>query len=321
MNKEFRKIYRKIKEYNTIVIARHVGPDPDALSSQIGLRDAIKNKFPKKNVYAVGATASTFKYIGLLDKFTEDMYENSLLIVVDTPDAKRVDGVIPKKFEYAIKIDHHPFVEEFCDIEYIDDTSSSAAQLVVEFINKTPLKMTKEVAEKLFIGIVADTNRFLFKYTTPKTFKLVSDLIKKTNIEFTDLYEKLYLRPIREIRFQGYISDNIIVTENGFGYIKLTDKDIKKYNVDAGTAGNMVSNFNYIEEVYAWAVFTEDLALGQIRGSIRSRGPIINETASHFGGGGHIFASGVRLNDFDEVDKLVEELDQVCKKYKEEKDV
>ena len=83
----------------------------------------------------------------------------------------------------------------------------------------------------------------------------------------------------------------------------------------------MVSNFNYIEEVYAWAVFTEDLALGQIRGSIRSRGPIINETASHFGGGGHIFASGVRLNDFDEVDKLVEELDEVCKKYKEEKDV
>src|SRR5574344_174263 len=317
MNMSFHKIYRKIKKYNTIVIARHIGPDPDALSSQLGLRDAIKNKFPKKNVYAVGATASTFKYIGTLDKFSEDMYDNSMLIVLDTPDSKRVDGVIPKKFDYAIKIDHHPFVEEFCNIELIDDTSCSAAQLVIELIKNTPLRMTREIAEKLFIGVVADTNRFLFKYTTPKTFKLISRLIKETKIDFTDLYEKLYLRPIKEVRFQGYISDNITVTENGFGYIKLTDKDIKKYNVDAATAGNMVSNFNYIDDVYAWAVFTEDLAIDQIRGSIRSRGPIINETASHFGGGGHIFASGVRLKDFDEVDELVKELDDVCKEYKE----
>lgn len=318
MNKKFRQIYRKIKKYNTIVIARHIGPDPDALSSQIGLRDAIKNKFPKKNVYAVGATASTFKYLGLLDKFTEEMYENSLLIVVDTPDAKRVDGVIPKRFECSVKIDHHPFVEEFCDIEHIDDTASSAAQLVIEFINKTPLKMTKEVAEKLFIGVIADTNRFLFKYTTPKTFMLISDLIRQTKIDFTDLYEKLYLRPIKEVRFQGYISDNMVVTENGFGYIKLSDQDIKKYNVDAATAGNMVSNFNYIDEVYAWAVFTEDLGLGQIRGSIRSRGPIINEVAAQFGGGGHVFASGVRLKDFEEVDALVGCLDEVCKNYQNE---
>ena len=119
-NNKYLKIYHKIKKYNKIVITRHVGADPDALSSQIGLRDAIKLKFPKKEVYAVGAPASTFKYLGQLDKFSDDMYKDSLLIVLDTPDYKRVDGVIPNNFEYAIKIDHHPFVEEFCNIEYID---------------------------------------------------------------------------------------------------------------------------------------------------------------------------------------------------------
>ena len=59
MNKYY-KIYRKIKKYNKIVIARHVGPDPDCLGSSIGLRDAILNKFPKKEVYAVGNPASTY---------------------------------------------------------------------------------------------------------------------------------------------------------------------------------------------------------------------------------------------------------------------
>ena len=318
MKNKYLKIYLKIKKYKKIVIARHVGADPDALASQLSLRDSIKKKFPNKEVYAVGAPASTFKYLGHLDKFRDEMYKDSLLIVLDTPDCKRVDGVDPKKFEYSIKIDHHPFIEKFCDIELVDDTASSAAQLVLDMIYSTPLPMTKEIGEKIFVGIVADTNRFLFKYTTPKTFMLVSKLIKDTNIDFTSLYEKLYLRPVKESRFQGYIADNMVVTENGFAYIKIKDETLKTYNVDAATAGNMVNNFNYINEIYAWAIFSEDANNDVIRGSIRSRGPIINEAASHFGGGGHIFASGVRIKTFDEVDKLIKELDDICSTYKDE---
>ena len=318
MNKYY-KIYRKIKKYNKIVIARHVGPDPDCLASSIGLRDAIINKFPNKKVYAVGNPASTFRYLGTLDKFTEDMYEDSLLIVVDTPDEKRVDGVEPSRFKDSIKLDHHPFIEEFCKFEIVDDSASSAAQLVLELIFSTPLKLTKEVAEKLFIGIVADTNRFLFNYTTPKTFSLIARLIKETNINFSKLYDNLYMRPVKEIRFQGWIANNMVVTENGFAYIKLDDDILKEYNVDAATAGNMVNEFNYIDEIYAWAVFSYDRSTSLIRGSIRSRGPIINETASHFGGGGHVFASGVRLKSFEETDMLIEELDEVCRNYKDEK--
>lgn len=319
MNNKYYKIYRKIKKYNTIVIARHVGADPDALGSQMALKTAILAKFPKKKVYAVGAPASTFKYLGTLDRFSEEMYENSLLIVLDTPDAKRVDGVMPEQFKDSIKIDHHPFVDGFCKIEWIDDSASSASQLVLELINKTPLKLTKEVAEKIFVGIVADTNRFLFKYTTPKTFKLVSNMIKDTDLDFTELYESLYLRPIKEIRFQGYIADNMTVTANGFGYMKISSDELKKYNVDAATAGNMVNNFNYINEIYAWAIFSEDMTNDVIRGSIRSRGPIINEVASHFGGGGHIFASGVRLKSEEDNDKLIAELDEACRNYAKEK--
>ena len=143
-------------------------------------------------------------------------------------------------------------------------------------------------------------------------------MIKDTNLDFSRLYENLYLKPIKETRFQGFIADNMIVTENGFGYMKITDEILKKYNVDAATAGNMVNNFNYINEVYAWAIFSEDKNNDVIRGSIRSRGPVINEAAAHFGGGGHIFASGVRLKTDDDTDNLIKELDEVCKTYKEE---
>ena len=313
--KSYKEILKQIKKYNTIVIARHVGADPDALASQIALKDIIVNNFPLKKVYVVGMPASRFKYLGTLDKLTDEMYENSLLIVTDTPDKKRVDGVDTTRFSKTIKIDHHPFVEKYCDIECINDKASSASQIIIDFAFSMKLKITKEAAEKLYIGIVTDTNRFLFSYTTPNTFDLVSKLIKETDINFTSLYDNLYLRSLKELKFQSYIINNMIVTENKFGYIKLTDDVLKKFDVDAATAGNMVNNFNYIEDFVSWAVFTEDKNNDFIRGSIRSRGPIINDVAAKFGGGGHKLASGVRLKNFEEVDKLVEALDLECNKY------
>lgn len=316
-NKICRRIYNKIKKYDRIVIARHVGADPDALGSSLGLKEVIKSTFPEKEVYVVGYPASKFKYIGELDKFSEEYYNNSLLIITDTPDRARIDGVDPRKFEYSIKIDHHPFIEQVCDIEWVDDTASSASQMIMELALETKLILTEEAARRLYIGLIADTNRFLFFYTTSKTFSLVSRMLKETGLDFTKVYDDLYMRPFKEVKFKGFIADNLTVTDNGFAYLKVTQDMLDKYEVDAATSGNMVNDFNYIDGVYAWGIFSIDKQNNNVRGSIRSRGPIINEVASNYNGGGHIFASGVRVKDFDEVDLLINDLDKVCKEYTE----
>ena len=314
----YKKIFRKIKKYNTIVIARHVGPDPDALGSVLGLKQAILNTFPHKKVYAVGCPASKFRYLGTLDNVTDEMYENSLLIVLDTPDAKRVDGVNPSKFRYTIKIDHHPYVETFCKIEWVDNTYSSASEMVLELIYYTKLKMSTEVAEKLYIGLVADTDRFMFKTSTARTFYNVSRLLDETELDITKIYPKLYTRPLKEIQFQGFLSKHLTVTEHGFGYVKLPQELLDEEQVDAATAGNLINNFNFIDEMIAWGFFSYDKTTGLIRGSLRSRGPVINEIAKQFGGGGHAMASGCRLHTFEEVDEMILKLDQVCKEYREQ---
>ena len=136
----FKKIYEEIKRYPTIVIARHIGVDPDALASQMALKEAILETFPKKTVYAVGQGSTKFTYLGKLDKQEEVDYDKMLLIVLDTPDKRRVDIDNLDMFKHKIKIDHHPFVEEFCDIEYIDEENSSASQIIAEFLDQTKLK-------------------------------------------------------------------------------------------------------------------------------------------------------------------------------------
>ena len=305
----FKKIYRKIKEYNTIVVARHLGPDPDAVTTEIALRDSIKATFPKKKVYAVGASVSRFKVFGKLDKINENEIENALLIVVDVPNISRIDGVIFTKYKEVIKIDHHPYEDAMGHIELVDTTSCSAAQLVAELILNTNLKMTKEVAENLFLGIVSDSDRFLLSYTSVKTFEIVNKILKNSNIDFYKSYNKLYERPLNEIRFQGFIAMNLVVTENGLAYIKISAEDVKKYNVDSSTASNMVNNFNFIKGVKVWLFITEDEKNNVYKINIRSRGPVINKIATKYNGGGHQFASGIRTPDREDIDKLIADLD------------
>ena len=309
----FKKIYKKIEEFDTIVIARHIGVDPDALASQLALRDSIKLTFPNKKVSAIGTGSAKFYSIGKLDKL--EKVNNALLIVLDTPDKKRVDSVDFSQFAYMIKIDHHPFVEEFCNLEYIEDTASSTAEIIMNLIMNTDLECDKNVAETLYLGLASDSNRFLFDSCTSKTFGLVSIFLEKYNFELSEVYKKLYLRPMNEVRLEGYIALNMNVTENGLGYIQITNEVLNQLEVDSASAGNMINNFNFIKEVLVWATITEDVKNDQIRVSIRSRGPEINEVAERFNGGGHKFASGAKLKSFDDAMQLMKELDECLIEY------
>ena len=309
----FKKIYKKIEEFDTIVIARHIGVDPDALASQLALRDSIKLTFPNKKVMAIGTGSAKFFHIGRLDRL--EKVNNALLIVVDTPDKRRVDSVDFSQFAYTIKIDHHPFVEEFCNIEYIEDTASSACEIIMNLILNTDLQCDSSIASTLYLGLTSDSNRFLFDSCTSNTFGLVSIFLDRYNFELSEVYRKLYMRPMNEVRLEGYIALNMNVTKNGLGYIQITDEVIKQFEVDSASAGNMVNNFNFINEMLVWATLTEDIKNDQIRVSIRSRGPEINQIAEKFNGGGHKFASGVKLKNFDEAMLLMKELDKVLEEY------
>ena len=188
----FNEIYKKIKEYDNIVIVRHIGVDPDALCSQLALRDAILLTFPHKNVIAIGNGSGKFASLGKLDKIQN--FSDALLIVCDTPDLKRLDSAKISDFSYSIKIDHHPFIEKFCDLEYIDDTRTSASEIILSMIFSTPLKCNSEIASTLYAGIVSDSNRFLFNNTSSDTFSLLSKLLKEYPFSLEDVYKKLYMR-------------------------------------------------------------------------------------------------------------------------------
>lgn len=201
MNKDkLKSIYSEIRKFKTIYIVRHIGPDPDAVASEVALRDTIKLTFPSKEVYSIGASVARFKYIGKLDKVSSFDYENSLVITLDLPNISRVDGLNLEKFKNVIKIDHHPFVEKIGYLEYIDEKATSTCEILLDLVNNTKLKMNEHIAKTLMIGIISDSNRFLFYPSDEKILYKVADLVKKYKLNLQEIYDEIYKKPMSELR-------------------------------------------------------------------------------------------------------------------------
>lgn len=312
------KILELIESNKRIVIARHVGGDPDALGATFALKEIILENFKNKEVYVAGTSISRFKFFGAHDKVTDEMCYDSLLIALDIPDIKRLDGVDYYKFKKVIKIDHHPEIDKFSNNEIIDIDASSTCELIAKFCYDCNLKMPKHAAENLFMGIIADTNRFLFGANKAQTYEMVLRLIRDEHVKPNELYEILYKRSISEVRLEGFISLNMNVTKNGLGYVRITDEDLKKYGVDSASIGSIMNNYNFVHGLICWVVFTEDVKNNVIRTSARSRGVRINKLFEQYNGGGHVYACGAKLKDFSEADEIIDKLDELCKEYKED---
>lgn len=315
-----KKILEEIKKYPVIVIARHIGVDADALGSQIALKDVISLNFPEKEVYAVGSKSARYNYFPKLDKYESTNYDNVLLIVTDTPNKDRIDIKDIDSYKNICKIDHHPLIERFGSLEFINTNVSSSSELIFNFIEENNLKMNTKIANYLFLGIISDTNRFLFN-TNGELFRIVKKLIDEYYIDIEDSYNNLYSRPFGEIKLQGYMSLNMKVTENGLGYVILTNDLLNEYGADSSSAGNIINNFNNIDEILVWTTISEDVKNNNFKFNIRSRGPIINKVAERYSGGGHAFASGARVPDMESIEQVLKELDDTCLEYKMKEEI
>jgi bifunctional oligoribonuclease and PAP phosphatase NrnA len=302
-------IQAAIEEYNTIIIHRHVRPDPDALGSQAGLGAIIKATYPEKQVYLAGEDDPSLTFLVEMDSITDSTFEQALIIICDTANTGRIDDERYIKGDKIIKIDHHPNVDPYGDISWVDTTASSTSEMIYEFYAKANgLKMTAEAARLLYGGIVGDTGRFLFPSTTKRTLQVAAELV---NYDFdrSSLYDGIYNVKDHIARLRGYILQNFTLNETGLSVIKLTTDILDRFQVSVLETGQLVGTLGDIEGIVAWVFFIEEE--DQIRVRLRSKGPVINEVAAKYNGGGHPLASGASVYSWEEAERVVNDLEEV----------
>src|SRR5699024_3703609 len=127
------EIIQSIQQYETIIIHRHVRPDPDAYGSQVGLKEVLKETYPEKEIYAVGYEDSSLHFLTRMDVIKDEKYRGALVIVCDTANTARICDGRYKLGEKLIKIDHHPNNDNYGDVKWVDTTASSTSELIYEF--------------------------------------------------------------------------------------------------------------------------------------------------------------------------------------------
>ncbi|HEO0736572.1 TPA: bifunctional oligoribonuclease/PAP phosphatase NrnA [Streptococcus agalactiae] len=305
----FQQILDKIKEYDTIIIHRHMRPDPDALGSQIGLRDIIRHNFPKKKVLATGFDEPTLAWIAKMDQVTDQDYQGALVIVTDTANTPRIDDERYKKGDFLIKIDHHPNDEVYGDLSYVDTNASSASEIVTDFALSCDLLLSTSAARVLYNGIVGDTGRFLYPATTSKTLKIASKL-REFDFDFSAMARQMDSFTFKIAKLQGFIFEQLEIDKNGAACVTLTQEDLKRFDVTDAETTAIVGIPGKIDIVESWAIFVEQ-SDGHYRVRLRSKSHIINEIAKRHNGGGHPLASGANSYSLEENQAIYQEIQEV----------
>ena len=314
----FDEIYAKIKEYPTIIIHRHISPDPDAIGSQAGLARAIKLAFPDKKVLCAGGDVGDLGWINTMDDVKDGDYQGALAITVDTADTPRVSDQRFKTADFVIKMDHHPNVDPYGVMNYVDENKPAASEIIADFILTEKLPLTAEVAYPIFAGIVGDTGRFMYPETSAHTFEIAAQL-SKTGIDTNEICRNVSEVSLQEARLQNAVLNLMHVDPSGAAYATISQKQLKELGVTTEQANVTVSTPGRIKGIKAWNVFVE-LADGTYRVHYRSKGPVINQLAQNHNGGGHALASGAKAKDQAEVKQIFDELIAVTKQYRSDHD-
>ena len=305
------QILEKIKAYNTIIIHRHMKPDPDALGSQVGLKALLEHHFPEKTIKVVGFNEPTLTWLAKMDQVEDTDYQDALAIICDTANTARIDDKRYLKAETIIKIDHHPNDEVYGDLVWVDTNSSSASEMIALFAEATNLELSDYAAKMLSAGIIGDTGRFLYPSTSARTLRIASQL-REHNFDYAELTRKMDTMRFKIAKLQGYVYDHLEVDENGAARVILTQEILKKYDVTDAETAAIVGAPGRIDTVSLWGIFVEQ-ADGHYRVRLRSKFVPINEVAKEHDGGGHPLASGANSYSLEENELIYQKLQNLLK--------
>ena len=306
----YKQIWKKIKQYDSIIITTHLRADGDCVGSGIGLREIIKASFPNKKVKCIHENLDYLDYLGKGDEATDEEFKESLIISVDCGNVSRaVDPRLTTGLE-LIKIDHHPNIEPFgTEINFVQEEKCACAEMIFDlYLMNKGASITKLGIEALYTGIITDSGRFKYPGVDGNTMKKVG-IMYDLGLDGNRILNLLDRTTLEELRFKGYVLSHLEKTKHGVIYIKITPETREEYNVSYDDASNMVNSMSGVEGSPIWILINE-YKPDEIRCRVRSINIAINDVAQEFGGGGHANASGIVVHDYETVDKILEALDK-----------
>ena len=300
-----------LKENDNFILIPHRNLDGDCLGSVtallLGLRSIGKTAFislPEEPV-------SRLAYLWSEDYRTPPDFECDVCIGVDVAATYMMGDLYEEIFVKAPKtacIDHHGTNCGYAQINAVVPEASAAGEVVYDILKDgLGCDMTEEICISLYSAISSDTGCFRYSNTTPKTHRIAACLVE-SGIDASEIVRRLFeTKSLNSVKIQSDIVDTMEFCCNGKVCVVTVDQPmLDKYGMTFAMVDDYAGLPRNIEGVEV-GVFLKVKGADEVKASLRSNSYAdVSKVAASLGGGGHIRAAGVTVNDTpDKAKKLI----------------
>ena len=300
-------------------ITTHIKPDGDGVGSSLGLCWLLRSLGKDAEVIVHGDVPIAYRTLPGADeirdvKAVDNEYDAVFIIECSDLDRPGISGL---DREFTVNIDHHATSEHFGTINWIDSTASAVGEMIYNLCKAIGGRITKDIAECVYMALVTDTGSFHFPNTSERTLKVASELIK-AGAKPAKIGEAVYNNyPWSRIELMRQVLDTVKRDESG--RVAMLRQTLAMKDAAGAVDGdnNGFVNIPLAARDVVAVVYMREVGENKFRASLRSKGDInVAQVAEKFGGGGHKNASGLSIDgDWDEKEReLVEALKDAVEK-------
>lgn len=304
------EVIDKIREAKSVAVFPHVNEDPDALGSCFAFAKMLRKLGKRAVVYVSGKVEARLAFMGS-DYVLYDgrEHDHDLCACLDCGDIDRITErkKLFNEISNSINIDHHFTNTKFADANLVDGKASATGEILVELFRKMDAPLDDDIAKDLYTAICSDTGCFKYSSVTPKTMRIVADLMEY-NFDHAEAARLLFdSESLAAAKLKAEITGNIKSYAGGrISLVCADDKIGEKYGISKEDIPNLVEIPRRIEGTEI-AVCIKQVEDG-FRINLRSNGRAdVAKAAISLGGGGHVKAAGATVQDktLEEAEKTV----------------
>lgn len=291
------EIIAGIEGYDSFTLFSHVSPDGDTLGSAAAMCILLEGMGKTVEIVCEDRVPHIYQFLPGVDrvKLPQDAVGYECAVAMDCADVQRFKKgeYLFKNARYSMSIDHHFTNKGYADANLIRDTASATAEIVYDIYHELDKPITPEAAVCIYTGIVTDTGNLTYSITTPKSIRIVAELLEN-GLNITEVNRRIYRTvPFRKTRVQGFAMSNMQLEYNGtIGIATLTVPQMERFGATSEDCEGIVDMVRDVESVRV-AIFIREGRDGTYKVSMRSKECAdVGKIAKRFGGGGHAGAAG-----------------------------
>lgn len=292
------QVVELIEKKQKFGITTHIKPDGDGVGSSLGLCWLLRSLGKSAEVIVHGEIPPSYMSLPGADEIRHvDAIDNDYdaVFVIECSDLGR-PGIKGLDAAFTVNIDHHATCEHFGTINWIDSTASAVGEMIYNLCKAIGGRVTKEIAECVYMALVTDTGSFHFPNTTERTLKVASELVK-AGAKPAKISEVVYNNyPWSRIELLRQVLGTVRRDESGrIASMRQTLAMREAAGAIDGDNNGFVNIPLAARDVRA-VVYMREVGKDKYRVSLRSKGDInIARVAERFGGGGHKNAAGLSI--------------------------